>query len=64
MSDGVLSSFGLLLVFDDAQVTDTLDLGRYGLLVVSGLRSLDHVSLSSCIFNSALLFFFDGTAHL
>ena len=64
MSDGVLSSFGLLLVFDDAQVADTLDLGRHGLLVVSGLRSLDHVSLGTCVLHSALLFFFDGTAHL
>ena len=64
MSDGVLSSFGLLLVFDDAQVADAFNLGRHGLLVVSGLRSLDHVSLGTCVLHSALLFFFDGTAHL
>ena len=63
MSDSVVSALLLLRLFDDTEVSDSLDFAGGLLVSFLGYLAIDHVALGLCVLYSATLLYTPGVAH-
>lgn len=63
VSDSVISALLLLRLFDDTEVSDSLDFGGGLLVSFLGYLAIDHLALGLCVFYSATLLYAPGVAH-